>query len=786
MIKRLKSIVSGKTLRLSLAVVITCGIVLGGVPSIKVSASSDFDVTVIPSSTVQSNWMGLGVQWAPYQHFDTTNPAKGYTAPVMSDASWTKLTNRLSALKPGFTRFMIQPGWEYFNGLDSNGNPIVDYENAEMHFMYKCLDYCQSHNITVMYGEFGPRWKKDNGASTGNWVNAWSDYNTTWANMIAAELSYLINTKGYTCIKYYDMENEPYGSWSFSAGDWSKYKNGLTLLNNALTSCGIRNKLKLDCCWNDITASQINEIKGVADVFDEHQYGTASNTYDYATAKNLVMNNDSSAVGLLIGECGIGGTVPSYPHTGTDSSNVFDYSYSTNMANRAVQAMRDGLVTVDAWDLDDAMHTDNDDGVNLKRWGMWDSMGTAYSNTPSLEDLRPWFYPWTLIGNNFPAGTKIVSVDNSTRDGVSTTAGVTSTGYSVAIVNNNSGSKTVNVKIDCGPTNATVKRYVYFSGDQPKDSNGYPVVKDTTTGVNMQQGYQVTLNGPGIVVLSVNNNSSQPAQQTNLALNKSVTVSSTDQSGNGASNLVDGNVGTRWSSAYSDNQSATIDLGSTKTVGKVILNWEAAYATAYKVQVSSDNSNWTDVYSTTTGDGNFDIIHFAPVSARYIRLVGQSRATQYGYSLWEFGVFAGNNPVGNAPVGSTVWLKANSTGNYVSAWIGGSPGTNPLEARSSSIGTWEKYKVIEAGDGCIALQALANNQYVSAWLSDTNTPLEARSTSISTWEKFQWVDEGSGFFALKAAANGLYVSAWVDSANNNPLQARASSASGWEYFTYGQ
>jgi beta-glucosidase len=69
-----------------------------------------------------------------------------------------------------------------------------------------------------------------------------------------------------------------------------------------------------------------------------------------------------------------------------------------------------------------------------------------------------------------------------------------------------------------------------------------------------------------------------------------------------------------------------------------VLDWETAYAVAFQIQVSDDGTTWTDVYSTTTGTGGSQTL---PVSGagRYVRVYGTQRATQWGYSLWEFQVF---------------------------------------------------------------------------------------------------------------------------------------------------
>jgi hypothetical protein len=56
-------------------------------------------------------------------------------------------------------------------------------------------------------------------------------------------------------------------------------------------------------------------------------------------------------------------------------------------------------------------------------------------------------------------------------------------------------------------------------------------------------------------------------------------------------------------------------------------------------QTSTDGSTWTPIYSTTTGTGGTQTLSVS-ATGRYIRIYGTTRATQYGYSLWELQVFA--------------------------------------------------------------------------------------------------------------------------------------------------
>jgi beta-glucosidase len=118
---------------------------------------------------------------------------------------------------------------------------------------------------------------------------------------------------------------------------------------------------------------------------------------------------------------------------------------------------------------------------------------------------------------------------------------------------------------------------------------------------------------------------------------KQVTASSWE-GGNAPAAALDGRSNTRWSSQFSDPQWLRVDLGGTATISQVVLAWESAYATGYRLEVSNDATNWTPLYSTTTGAGGTERLTVSG-TGRYVRLTGTARATGYGYSLWEFQVF---------------------------------------------------------------------------------------------------------------------------------------------------
>ncbi|GAB2579670.1 discoidin domain-containing protein [Kribbella endophytica] len=145
-----------------------------------------------------------------------------------------------------------------------------------------------------------------------------------------------------------------------------------------------------------------------------------------------------------------------------------------------------------------------------------------------------------------------------------------------------------------------------------------------------------------------------------LSQGKTATASSSENVAFPASAAVDGDPGTRWSSAFGDPQWIRVDLGQTATISQVALSWEAAYSTGFRLETSTDGTNWSSIYSTTTGAGGNQTLNVSG-SGRYVRLLSTARATQWGVSLWEFKVF-GTTGGGPGPGPGSKLLSYGKTG----------------------------------------------------------------------------------------------------------------------------
>ncbi len=133
------------------------------------------------------------------------------------------------------------------------------------------------------------------------------------------------------------------------------------------------------------------------------------------------------------------------------------------------------------------------------------------------------------------------------------------------------------------------------------------------------------------------------AQITNLALNKTATASSGD-----AAAAVDGNVGTRWESAQTDNEWWMVDLGEVSEFNTIQIIWEGAYTKTFTITASSDGEAFSEIVSienqSLSAFPHVQNLRFSAVNARYIKFNVIARGTQWGNSFYEFGVYNAPEP----------------------------------------------------------------------------------------------------------------------------------------------
>ena len=144
---------------------------------------------------------------------------------------------------------------------------------------------------------------------------------------------------------------------------------------------------------------------------------------------------------------------------------------------------------------------------------------------------------------------------------------------------------------------------------------------------------------------------------------KPVTATSSALENNGmpATLTLDGNTATRWASKQEDGAWIEFDFGARTQVGAMTLQWENAYGKEYALQTSDDGQAWSPLRYVTNGKGGTEEFLNLGVNARFIRLQGVARATQYGYSLLEVS-FRTPGSDNTMPTLATSALKAPASG----------------------------------------------------------------------------------------------------------------------------
>lgn len=124
----------------------------------------------------------------------------------------------------------------------------------------------------------------------------------------------------------------------------------------------------------------------------------------------------------------------------------------------------------------------------------------------------------------------------------------------------------------------------------------------------------------------------------NIALNQPVSASSNKDESKPLY-VVDSNNNSRWESDWNDSQWICIDLGLVNSLNKIVIHWEAAFASDYSVLLSIDSSSWFEAFSTSSGDGQTDTINFPSKDSRYVKINCIKRSTQWGFSIYEIEVY---------------------------------------------------------------------------------------------------------------------------------------------------
>lgn len=390
---------------------------------------------------------GLGVELDP--HFLSQNVTRNDGAKA---ADWDEVVvPRIR--KMGIQRFrvMLQPQWwEPVNDNDDPNAAALDrftFESAEMQSLYKVLDAAQEMHADVTLVLWGCPTYCDllDPAYAGvkrhflcspegtNWVVEPAD-SEEFAENFSTVVKYLIERRGYTCIRELTPFNEPDGN----VIPLERYIPLAKVLDRRLRADGIRDKVRLNLSDNTDTRRFFLEgcaanLAQEADLFNSHTY-----IFGYETPNRTILDWERANVAAaaragkehFVGEFGSDQCVGA-----TRQRDIDRYDRGVLMTRLVVNFLNAGAVGASYWSLIDQYYGRHEPYSAMQQLGLWRYVARAYAGDPDPDvyaslkgnyEPRPQYYAYSLLtrfvrkgsevypldlGNEFAAGTAVCSAE---------------------------------------------------------------------------------------------------------------------------------------------------------------------------------------------------------------------------------------------------------------------------------------------------------------------------------------------------------------------------------------
>jgi hypothetical protein len=475
--------------------------------------NDDFDIKlkqvsnelVITNEVLIPSYIGNGVQWDPYPQ------AYRYWNLPIQDADWNKMYNRLDYMKPSFVRVVIGSYDKYAVGGADEYDPTALYEG-----LGKILQYCQDNNISVMLGDWGYNQVDPN-------------QNEIFENRIDNAVNYLdflVNTQGFTCIKYYNTINEPNLQDSASRGNYLLWRDMTAYFYDKMQEKGLQNQVQI--AGPDIAIFNENDTNWITDsdfhfgdkigLYDLHVYPSRGNMFNGEFERLLKVYTDLMPANkqAVIGEFGFKyetgdsnldaeldnrnqNNINSDPFIGVDSNTlVEEYFHGVDLMALNIKIINSGFVGAINWNLDDAMHSSSTSGQDLKVWGYWNILGEELFGKPEKEELRPHFYAFSLLARYMQKGSTVLKVHTPKKIGLDAIAVYKDGKYMIAINNMHTENFELSLKLINGETLIGLKKFVYQEKNRMTDDNGYPLPMEEN--ITLSSGSSLEINAQTFTV----------------------------------------------------------------------------------------------------------------------------------------------------------------------------------------------------------------------------------------------------------------------------------------------
>lgn len=405
------------------------------------------NIRIYPDRIINNNFYGFGIETLPWL-WTRENKEAG-----VNEEDIRLNLERIKDMYLPITRIFVP--WETWN-------PSVDYktftwENDRMRSLYKILDFYQEIGTKVILVTVD--WLKDS-----PWKNIQASAQTT-----LRLLEYLIKDKGYSCVQFWTLTNEPESTYG-----WLRklpFENYVQI--HRLIKKGLKERrLLVKIIASDEVESQVwfkksvQHLYGVADIFSSH-------AYFYPKDVNLIPDFFRERLNIIKRTSLVKRDTPfflcEFGFRGSDfgpctNNLVDDYEYGLYVARLCINVLNSGVDAASLWCLHQIRLIDEikPEDCKIMRIGLW-----AYKD----KNWRPFpiFYLYRLFTRYIKSDSKVVKVKVSPPDILKVACVKYEDNYSLFIVNLTNKEQTFLIKgIDSG---LNFKKYLYVNSKFPINEN---------------------------------------------------------------------------------------------------------------------------------------------------------------------------------------------------------------------------------------------------------------------------------------------------------------------------
>ena len=422
----------------------------------------------------------IGAELDP--HFITGNVGRVFTKEdgtevTVSIEDWTNIIfPRMKEMNLSYIRTMLLPSW-WAKEEVCYTDKAYTWDSEQMQDVYLVLDAAQELDMEVClvpwlwdcdYARMTPREESDDERG---WTICPRGQEDVFATVVADCVDYLINEKGYTCIKYFTPINEPNSTFSFSYSNqevFLAYDALCRECDRVFREKGIRDDVKFSLSDASTGEAEVWLTQscdslladGVADIVNTHWYD-----YDETCTNEKLQSDWRHMFGIYEGIATEYNATHVYGEFGITKLDYDDAErgvhiarLASNMFHRGGQGMSYWMLFCYYWNWDS-----RETNALGNIMGLWDTAENGYKCKPS-------FYAYSLLTRFVRKGMDIYPVP--TADPNIIALAFRDKGEWTYLVINDSATESKKVSfLNNTKFPESLNRYVYSAKNVPTDNH---------------------------------------------------------------------------------------------------------------------------------------------------------------------------------------------------------------------------------------------------------------------------------------------------------------------------